>query len=378
MLNKKFFLISALFFIVALLMLFAVDEKGYKFLAKFVLFTSLLVPITAVVLQKTIGVSKSKALLANGLLLLVSITIVLVMAEFFVRFLYADITTTADNTSYFALKWKKTNKPSLNSLGFREREISAQKPDDVYRIAVVGDSLTYGQGIAEQDRFSRLIEQKLKGDTIAYQVYNFGIPGAETVDHISFLDDIFKIDPDFILLQWFTNDVEGHDKSARPVPYRLIPSDFLSGFLRRNSALFYLINGQWNALQGQFGLVGSYEDSMNVRFSDVESEDSQRAIQELNDFIARVKHKNIQLGIVMFPNFVHTEGGVEKYPFDFLFGRVLDACQKNDIQCIDLRPEFAVENPKELWVNRFDQHPSVLANKIAAEKILQVFNFENP
>ena len=373
MLSKRFFLTSVFFFIAALLMLFIVDEKGYKFFAKFVLFASLVVPVTAIVMQKTIGVSKSKALLANVLLLCVTVTVVLATAEFFVRFLFADITTTADNTSYFALKWKKTNKPSLNSLGFREREISKQKPTGVYRIAVVGDSLTYGQGIAEQDRFSRMIERRLNGGKINYQVYNFGIPGAETIDHIGFLDDVFEIDPDFILLQWYSNDVEGHDKSARPVSYRLIPSDYLSGILLRIFAVVYLVNGQWKALQSQFGLVSSYVDSMNVRFSDIKSENSQRSIRELNEFITFVKDKNIPLGIVMFPNCFHAEGGVEKFPFDFLFDRVIDTCHKNDIQCIDTRPEFAKANLKELWVNRFDQHPSVLANKIAADRIFQTY-----
>ncbi len=364
---------SVLFFIAAILMLFVVDNKGYKFFVKFVLFASLVVPMTVVVMQKTLGTSKSKALLANVLLLCVAVSVVFITAEFFVRFMFADITTTGDNTSYFARKWRKTNKPSLNSLGFREREISKQKPIGVYRIAVVGDSFTYGQGIAENDRFSSIIERRLNGKNNSYQVYNFGIPGAETVDHIGFLNEIFEIDPDFILLQWFINDVEGHDKDARPTYYRLIPSDYLSSFLHRNSALFFLINRQWRALQRQFGLVGSYESSMNARFSDIETGDSQRSIRELDEFITLVKDKNIQLGIVMFPNLVQAEGGIEKYPFGFLFDRVIYACHRNDIQCIDMRPVFAKENPEELWVNKFDHHPSVLANKIATDIILQAF-----
>ncbi len=109
------------------------------------------------------------------------------------------------------------------------------------------------------------IERRLNDKKNSYRVYNFGISGAETVDHIGFLDDIFKIEPDFIILQWFVNDVEGHDKSARPTPYRLIPSHVLSNFLHRNSASFYLINRQWKALQLQVGLVNSYESSMNAR-----------------------------------------------------------------------------------------------------------------
>ena len=368
MLNKRVIFPSLFFFLAALLILFITEHGVYLFIAKLVLLVSLIILVTELILRKVSGVS-----VGNLLLLGVTMLLVLVMAEVFIRILFDDITTTDDNASYFARKWKETSKPSVNSLGFREREISMQKPADVYRIAVVGDSLTYGQGIAEQDRFSRMIERTLNGGKISYQVYNFGIPGAETIDHIRFLEDVFKIDPDFILLQWFTNDVEGPDKSARQSYYRLIPSDYLSGILQKNSALFYLINRQWNQLQSQIGLVAPFRDSMNGRFGDIKSENSQRAIHELNEFITLVKDKNIPLGIVMFPNLVLTEGGVEKYPFDFLFDRVIDACHKNDIKCIDLRPAFAKENPTELWVNRFDPHPSVFANKIAAESILETF-----
>ena len=207
MLSKRFFLTSGLFLIAGYLMLFIVDDYGYKVIAKLVIIASLIVPATAVVIQKITGVSNSKTLLANVMLLYVTITVVTFSAEFFVRFLFSDITTTNDNSSYFARKWKDTNKPTINSLGYREREISKQKPIGVYRIAVVGDSFTYGQGIAENDRFSRVIERRLNGTKNSYQVYNFGIPGANTVDQIGFLDDVFKIESDFILLQWYVNDV---------------------------------------------------------------------------------------------------------------------------------------------------------------------------
>ncbi len=123
----------------------------------------------------------------------------------------------------------------------------------------------------------------------------------------------------------------------------------------------------------QVGLVNSYESSMNSRFSDFETVESQRSIRELNEFIKLVKINNIQLGIVMFPRVVLAEGDIGKYPFSYLFDRVIYACYKNDIKCIDMRPEFAKENPKELWVNKFDGHPSALANKIVADIILQTF-----
>lgn len=359
------------FVILALLTLFISDDKAYTFAAKLILFFALFLPTVSFGLGKVVGVKKGKAIIANTMLLGVTVVVMLVFAEFFVRILFADITTTSDNASYFALRWKAENKPSVNSFGFREREISRQKPVGTYRIAVIGDSLTYGQGIAEDQRFSHIIEQKLNTGEAKVEVLNFGRPGAETIDHIDFLDDVFQVEPDFILLQWFTNDVEGRDKSARPRPYRLIPSDYLSGVLHRNSALYFLIKQRWMALQASWGLIGTYQQSMTERFADANSVDSLRAKRELEKFVAKVKQKDIKMAIVMFPQFVETGGDMSHYPFSYLFDRVADSCRENSVVCIDMRPFYADISPVSgLWVNKFDSHPSALANKIAADAVL--------
>ena len=84
---------------------------------------------------------------------------------------------------------------------------------------------------------------------------NFGRPRAETVDHLDFLKDpVLNADPDSILLQWYTNDVEGHDKSEHPRPLGLIPIR-----LRRNSALFYLLHRHLTTIQKNLGWLSSYD-----------------------------------------------------------------------------------------------------------------------
>ncbi len=374
MLTQRILFTSLILLLVGLPVLFLSDNKGLLFVGKFLIFASVAIPIVTYVVVKTIGLVRAKALLINVVILGITTILCLGVAEIFVRYLFDDITTTGDNTSYFAQRWKENHLPLINQYGFREREISKQKDPGVYRIAIVGDSYTYGQGIPEDDRFSARIERQLNSVSKRYEVLNFGRPGAETIDHIRMLEDVFEVKPDYILLQWFSNDVEGHQKSGRPKPYRLFPSDYLSGWLHKNSALFYLINAKWSQLQSQTGIIETYQDSMLRRFSDPDSADSRRANQELNEFIALVKNSNIPTGIVMFPNLVETGNSVENYPYGFLFDRVMDACVRNDIQCLDLRPVFAHISPAtQLWANRLDPHPGSLANEMAAEAILETF-----
>lgn len=55
------------------------------------------------------------------------------------------------------------------------------KRDDTYRVMVVGDSFTYGVGIAEESRFSNLVEQWLGAD-FRIELINIGHPSYQSED----------------------------------------------------------------------------------------------------------------------------------------------------------------------------------------------------
>jgi len=45
-----------------------------------------------------------------------------------------------------------------NALGFREREVRIPKPPSLFRVMVLGDSLTWGAGLATDQRYSDLLK----------------------------------------------------------------------------------------------------------------------------------------------------------------------------------------------------------------------------
>ena len=120
------------------------------------------------------------------------ICVALVVAEFAARFALRRVLPQAGPSI------------SLNSLGFRDREIGPKNPNR-YRIAIIGDSFTFGNGIEEQDRFSNLIQGVLGPQ---YEVLNLGHPGNNLPDHLIELDLALKMSPDFVLLQLYENDFE--------------------------------------------------------------------------------------------------------------------------------------------------------------------------
>lgn len=318
-----------------------------------------------------LGEDRTNALVSNVLVLLTSLVFLMIASEFAMRLIFRNITTTGDNRSYFAEKWKKKN-VRLNSRGFREIEFDLAKPDDMYRIAVVGDSITFGQGVLENDRFSNLIKSYLANEG-HYQVLNFGKCGAETIDHLKFLQDVVvKAQPDFVVLQWFPNDFEGSNKTGRPRYLSLLPSKTLCRMLRRRSALYYVLTHQWRTLQIRSGYCDTYASYMDKRFSDPQSCDSKGAMAALTEFIEECHNRDIDVGFFLYPDTGFDLGN--SYPFGYLHERVRELCHKKEVTCLDLRNTFARNSARtEYWVNRFDRHPNTLANRLIADRLIEAF-----
>lgn len=75
-----------------------------------------------------------------------------------------------------------------NSLGFRDSEVLIPKPDDVFRILVLGDSITFGLGVKEEEVFPEALEEVLNGNAKAgsaqFEVINAGVPGYGTTQEL--------------------------------------------------------------------------------------------------------------------------------------------------------------------------------------------------
>jgi len=79
----------------------------------------------------------------------------------------------------------------INSIGFREREISKYKDTKTYRVFCLGGSNTCGEGVFENERFSNVVEKKLNEllSPLTFEVYNFGMPGYSTLQMLRLLEN---------------------------------------------------------------------------------------------------------------------------------------------------------------------------------------------
>jgi hypothetical protein len=285
--------------------------------------------------------------------------------------LLRDVTTSPDNSGYFSKRWLRSGAVRRNHAGFREREFEEAKPPGTYRIAVVGDSFTFGNGIRQEDRYSDLLHMRLPA---RFEVLNFGTPGANTPEHRNLVAGLLpRILPDFVLLQWYVNDMEDDDVRGRPTFEPLVPIRGWHDWLGANSALYSVASMQWAAAEIAFGRTTSYSDYLQRRLGDPNGHDAQLDRQIMLDLIALCRRANVPLGIVLFPDTTGKLG--TNYPFAYLHERVLSICREQDVPCVDLEPSFSmVKEHRSLWANRLDHHPSARANAIAAERILETYS----
>jgi lysophospholipase L1-like esterase len=270
--------------------------------------------------SRLLGRRRTDTLLVNLSLAGAAILVGLVGCELAVRAIYRDVTTTSDNASFFARRFNAEH-VRLNANGFRERDVSTSRPPGTYRIAVVGDSFTYGQGIRVEERFTELLEERLNQERrngTRYEVLNFGAPGTETVHHVRTLkEDVLPHHPNFVLMQWYGNDVNSDASPLKPRYRRLIPSDYLQSVLRDHSALYYLARRAWERVQSATVVLAA-EDDFQAAFADPGSDASRTARAHLTEFISSCQQAGVPVGIVLFP---HLAG---ENIYAFLHPRVLE------------------------------------------------------
>jgi lysophospholipase L1-like esterase len=112
---------------------------------------------------------------------------------------------------------------NINSYGFRGRDFKDRAAEGLgtFRIMVLGDSITMGQGVAEEDRYTDVLEGKLRAKYLAvkFEIINLGVQGYETIQEEKTLIRMWPIvEPDLTIVGFCWNDTNityEHDQPHR-------------------------------------------------------------------------------------------------------------------------------------------------------------------
>ncbi len=95
----------------------------------------------------------------------------------------------------------------INGHGFRDHEFKPKK-DDVFRIMVVGDSLTFGEGVRLEDTYPKVLEGLLQDQGLSVEVLNLGVNGYDVKDEVALLNSRLNLFfPDMVIWGFFINDI---------------------------------------------------------------------------------------------------------------------------------------------------------------------------
>jgi lysophospholipase L1-like esterase len=311
-------------------------------------------------------------LFLSGLSTLLVFSLSMLVLEYSLRWYYRDVLSTARVTYFFNRSLHKFM-AERNVLGYRGKHFDISKKD-VFRIVVIGDSFAWGQGVLPySDRFPELFEKKLqeKYPAARFEVINMGLSGMNLPQHHQFLHFTLKLDPDFVLYQWYINDMEiTREGAAFKTPTPGLPLEWHNTAIQ-HSVIYFLFYELYREIRVASGRQMTYSEYMVDKMKDPESEDSVNADNLLNGLINAFKKEHIPLAIVLFPEFID----LEDYNLEFLHQRVLSVCSEHGIPCLDLTEAYVPYNNRiqDLWANRFDAHPGKLAHRIAAEEIFDAF-----
>ncbi len=248
----------------------------------------------------------------------------------------------------------------FNSLGLRDDEpASLDAPDRGMRILALGDSFTFGQGVAHEELWTEVLQRMIQAHVAGpCEVINTGRPGVNTDWEVRYLHETgLALAPDGVVLQFFANDVD--------IMYDATPSqkllDKITRPLRRSHVIFFL-DDRLTRL-GRKRDLNAYM-ATRVRQIDENNRGWQMCAAALADLVDTARAHGVPVLVVIFP-----EPGADLPANAELNSRVAQWCRQLDLPVLDLT-QIARQLPIEARiVSPIDHHPGAALHALAAREI---------
>lgn len=191
----------------------------------------------------------------------------------------------------------------VNGFGVRDRPYDELEPDS-YRILVLGDSVTFGHGVAFEDTFVSRLDALLEGRTPPIEVLNGGIPGwATRQQRIYYEQHAAPLKPDVVLVGFVLNDIqEMHRGLIALGPQREALLFRSVTWLARNSAAFATAKRAYESVRapemreiGDVRNVAARPDSPEVRRA------MELTLGELKQLVELTRRRGARFGLIVFP-----------------------------------------------------------------------------
>jgi lysophospholipase L1-like esterase len=259
-------------------------------------------------------------------------------------------------------------KVEQSSIGLRDREYDAAPAAGVTRIACIGDSFIYGQGVSVEGTVPRQMEGLLGS---AYEVVNAGRVAVDLHREAEFMQQIVPgLQCSRAIVVFIPNDVQLSAKLT-------LDQDYINDLINiRDRYVAKRAADAWYAGPSRvLRLVGSAIDARVVSRKTIQwyrdmydPAINGPALNQLRADLQRIAATpNCRVAVVVYPLMV----GLEKeYPLQETHNRVARMAREAGLPLLDLAPVFKGIKTESLQVHPTDHHPNGKAHAIAAKAIV--------
>lgn len=247
---------------------------------------------------------------------------------------------------------------AINSLGLRNAEVAPEKPAGTTRILMLGDSIVFGWGVAQDKTMSvELARDLAAGGFGPAEVINTGVGNYNTAMEVAyFLKSGAALAPDIVVLNYFINDAEP-TPSYSPVPW-----------YARHFYAYAVVGGAWDIFKRT--LLGGPE--WKTYYTDLYQDGRPgwiAAQENIRRLAVYCREHGIRLVMTNIPE-LHE---VRPYPFARVSAQLAGIAKAEGIEYLDLLPAVEAEPAPSLWVTVPDPHPNAKAHALMARRLADYF-----
>lgn len=257
---------------------------------------------------------------------------------------------------------------TTNGQRFRGRVARKNKKIGSLRIACIGDSHTFGYGVADDQTWPAELQNRAVGDV---EVLNCGVNAYDTLQELRWYERrVQEFEPDVVLVAYFVNDIAARGLSVREGSSRWlykITHPRTEGWIqvvRRHSRLADLVCD--GVYRHKIKATMVQED----RYKNPDDPGLLRAQEALIGFRDLCAERGTQLHVLLYP---YVRPGETGFLSDESLKVIHAFCDESGIACFDASPGMfeSWDGETELQVNPLDFHAGEPAHDLFADEVAE-------
>jgi lysophospholipase L1-like esterase len=258
-----------------------------------------------------------------------------------------------------------------NSLGVRGPEYDRPAPPGVFRIVTVGDSVTMGAGVEEEETYSAQLAEMLaaRHPGRRFEVINAGLAGLDIVQIVGRLEKVgLPYDPNLVVYGWTMNDITGpaYREFARPKASYALYHAVYDRFAESRSYLLRVLWPRWVSFRE---LVAPHPQSYTaeLRYNYFEnprrgsgSPRSSTGSRRSGGSAGSASSSSFHTSLVRLNGF---------HPMRSIYERVADAAETRGLHAVQSLSALVGRNEDALRVSYYDWHPNRAGHALLAQAL---------